>query len=127
MSKWIMTLLGIGLLCACSSHPQPVGLSIDSEFQQILVGDGDIANQVKVDDIGTEPANDHVRGVVRIKSLTQDNIQMQYRFYWYDQNGIEVDANAKAWKQIILYGGDEVSLSEVSLSPKGENFRLQIK
>jgi uncharacterized protein YcfL len=52
---------------------------------------------------------------------------LQYRFYWYDNEGLEVNTQPGPWKQIIVRGEETVSLSEVSVNPNGTQFRVQIR
>jgi uncharacterized protein YcfL len=114
------------ILVGCG-HTQTAGLTIDSEYQQILFGDRSMAQIVEVSDISTSQVNDHARGVVRVKNKTSSDQGILYRFYWYDDQGLEVNTQPGPWKQLILRGKETRTLSEVSVSPKGTHFRVQIR
>jgi uncharacterized protein YcfL len=126
MKIWLSGFIAVMLLVGCSNS-QNVGLTVDGEFQHVVMGNSLLANTISVEDISTVEANGHARGVVRIKNNSSSSYDIQYRFYWYDEQGLEVNLNPSAWKHEVIYGGDETSLSEVSVSPNGKEFRVQIR
>jgi len=125
--KVLFVLLMSSLVLAGCSTTRNSGLSVDSEYQRVLFGDSAMSSYLRVDDISTQVINDHTRGVVRLESLENANRTIEYRFSWYDDNGLEVNTKPSAWKQVIIGGRDMVSLSQVSISSKGKNFRLQVR
>ncbi|MDW6003676.1 YcfL family protein [Vibrio mangrovi] len=125
MKKWLLSFVVFAFVGCTNTHT--AGLTVDSEYQRILFGDNVLASEVEVKDISTAEVNDHTRGVVRVKNKTSSDQHIQYRFYWYDEQGLEVNARPGPWRQAIIRGMDEVSLSEVSVSPKAVNFRVQIR
>lgn len=64
---------------------------------------------------------------MRIVNNSQDTQNLQYRFYWYDDQGLEVNAKQGAWRQFILRGYESMTLSEVSVNPNATQFRIQIR
>ncbi len=126
MNKWMTALLASVVLAGCSNS-QSVGLTVDGEFHRVIMGDSRLADVISVEDISSVLVNEHTRGVVRVKNNDGSDYDIQYRFYWYDENGLEVNRQPGAWKHVLIHGGDEISLSEVSLSPNGSEFRVQIR
>lgn len=125
MNKWLFSLVVL-VLVGCS-NTQTAGLTVESEYQRILYGDKVLASELEVKDISTAEVNDHTRGVVRVKNKTTSDQHIQYRFYWYDQQGLDVNARPGPWRQAIIRGMDETSLSEVAVAPNAVNFRVQIR
>ncbi|MCE0492867.1 YcfL family protein [Vibrio salinus] len=113
-------------IMGCSSS-KTSGLSVDSEYQRVLFGDSSMSSYIRVDDISTQEVSGHTRGVVRLENLDDHSQALEYRFYWYDENGLEVSMKPGAWKRVLIGGKEMESLSEVSISPKGKNFRLQVR
>ncbi|WP_140417098.1 YcfL family protein, partial [Vibrio cholerae] len=62
-----------------------------------------------------------------LQSNQKSDVHVQYRFYWYDNDGLEVNTKLSPWKTIILRGMETVSLTEVSVNPNGKQFRVQIR
>jgi uncharacterized protein YcfL len=126
MKRWFFGLGLVVWLVGCSSSP-PVGLITEGKFQRVLISDPHVAAIVRVENISSTSINGYARGIVRIKNTASDDFDIQYRFHWYDALGLEVNLRPSAWQHVKLHGGDEASLSEVSLSPKGTEFRVQIR
>lgn len=125
MKKWVLGLLGLLLLSGCASNT--AGLSVDSTNQRVLFGDRVLAGRIQIEDIVTTEAQGQTRGVVRIASQYRGDQHLQYRFYWYDDEGLEVNLQPGPWKQIILRGEEILSISEASVNPQGKRFRVQIR
>ncbi|MGO2508069.1 YcfL family protein [Vibrio hibernica] len=125
MKKWIIACLGIVILAGCSNNT--AGLRVDSGSQKVLYGDSALDDRLAINDISTQDMNGNTRGVVQVESKYSSDQQLQYRFYWYDDNGIEVNAKQGAWRQFMLRGYESISLSEVSVNPNAKEFRIQIR
>lgn len=125
MKKWIIACLGIVILAGCSNNT--AGLRVDSSSQKVLYGDSALDDRLAINDISTQDMNGNTRGVVQVESKYANDQQLQYRFYWYDDNGIEVNAKQGAWRQFMLRGYESISLSEVSVNPNAKEFRIQIR
>lgn len=125
MKKWLVVFLGMVALVGCSNNT--AGLRIDSASQQVLYGDSVLDDRLTIDNIDTKDMNGNTRGLVKITSKYEDNQNLQYRFYWYDEQGLEVNAKQGAWRQFTLRGYESISLSEVSVNPNAKEFRIQIR
>jgi uncharacterized protein YcfL len=112
-------------MVGCSSNT--AGLRVDGQSQQVLYGDTKLAKRIAIDDISSVRLDNRVRAVVRITNTQTSDTELQYRFYWYDNNGIEVNARPSAWRQLLLRGEESRSLSEVSVHPEGSEFRIQLR
>lgn len=125
MKKIVVGLLAAWLISGCASHT--TGLSVDGASQRVLFGDKVLAGRVQIDDISTVETHGQTRGIVRVSSQYRGDQHLQYRFYWYDADGLEVNIQPGPWRQIILRGDEMLSLSEVSVNPQGKQFRVQIR
>ncbi|WP_105903445.1 YcfL family protein [Vibrio gangliei] len=126
MKKWLVIGLGLVALAGCSSS-NTAGLRIDSASQQVLYSDTALDDDLTIDSIDTQANNGNTRGLVKIINNSQDTQNLQYRFYWYDEQGLEVNAKQGAWRQFILRGYESMTLSEVSVNPNATQFRIQIR
>jgi len=125
MKKWFVILFSILALGGCSKNT--AGLSVDGEAQRVLFADNVLGGRLVIDDISTIDVDGHARGIVRLVSNYSGDQHIQYRFYWYDDNGLEVNTRLAPWKQAIIRGMETISISEVSVNPNGKQFRVQIR
>ncbi|EJL6427350.1 YcfL family protein [Vibrio cholerae] len=125
MRTWLLAVLTALLLVGCSTNT--AGLRVDGASQQVLFNDSALSKSLSIEDISTTAVDGHTRGVVRLQSNQKSDVHVQYRFYWYDNDGLEVNTKLSPWKTIILRGMETVSLTEVSVNPNGKQFRVQIR
>lgn len=126
MKKWFIALLLPLVLAACSSG-QTSGISVDSSTQKVVFGDNVLGGRLSVDQISTQDNNGLVRGIVSLTSKFSGDQQLQYRFYWYDDQGLEVNGSDSPWRTFIVRGLDTMSVQGVAMNPEATQFRIQIR
>ncbi|TMX32636.1 YcfL family protein [Vibrio sp. Hep-1b-8] len=125
MKKWLISAVMALTLLGCAENT--AGLRIDGASQTVLFGDNVLASRLTIDDISTTQVDGRARGVVRLISQYTGDQYVQYRFYWYDDQGLEVNNKQGPWRQAVIRGTEEISISEVSVNPNGTQFRVQIR
>ncbi len=125
MKKWVIVLFSVLALAGCSKNT--AGLSVDGESQRVLFSDNVLGGRLTIEDISTIDVDGHARGVVRLVSNYNGDQHIQYRFYWFDENGLEVNTRLAPWKTTIIRGTETISISEVSVNPNGKQFKVQIR
>lgn len=125
MKKWLILVFVALFVTGCAQNT--AGLQIDGESHKVLFGDKVLGSRLVVNDIATTQVDGRARGVVRLQSKYKGNLNILYRFSWYNDQGLEVNTSSGPWRQAIVYGDASVSLSEVTLNPNGTQFRLQIR
>ncbi|GAM62217.1 ycfL protein [Vibrio ishigakensis] len=126
MKKCALVLLTLLTVAGCATNT--AGLRVDGKSQKVLFGDNVLGSRLIVDDIATVEKDDgRKRGIVTVSSNYKADLRIQYRFYWYDDNGLEVNTKPSAWRQDVVRGFETRTLSEVSINPEGTQFRVQIR
>lgn len=127
--KWagciVLCMSALFALSGCADNT--AGLRVDGQTQKVVFADRVLGSRLLVDDITTTKAEGRARGIVTLSSNYKGDQHVQYRFYWYDDDGLEVNAKQAAWKKVIVRGFETISVSEVSINPKGKQFRVQIR
>jgi uncharacterized protein YcfL len=125
MKKWIVLLALATAIVGCSKHT--AGLRVDGQSQKVMFTDNVMGSRLQIENIATTDVEGHARAIVTLASQYQGDQHIQYRFYWYDKDGLEVNSKLTAWKQKIVRGFETISISEVSINPNGKEFRVQIR
>jgi uncharacterized protein YcfL len=125
MKKWLISAVMALTLLGCADNT--AGLRIDGASQTVLFGDNVLAGRLTIEDIATTQVDGRARGVVKLISQYSGDQYVQYRFYWYDEQGLEVNSKQGPWRQAVIRGTEEISISEVSVNPNGTQFRVQIR
>jgi len=125
MKVWFIFLaMAIGLV-GCAENT--AGIQMDGQTQKVYFNDNVLGSRLLVDNITTTYVDDRPRGVVQLSSNYKGDQHILYRFYWYDNNGLEVNTKPGPWRKMIVRGFEQVTLSEVTVNPNGTKFRVQIR
>ncbi len=125
MRVWFISLVMFMSLAGCAANT--AGIRIDGQAQQVFFSDNVLGSRLLVDNITTTYVDDRPRGVVQLNSNYPSDQHILYRFYWYDNNGLEVNTKPGPWRKMIVRGFESVTLSEVTVNPNGTRYRLQIR
>ncbi len=125
MKKWLCAAVAAIALLGCAENT--AGLRVEGANQTVIFNDNVLGSRLLIQDITTTQSDGRARGVVQLESNYKADQVIQYRFHWYDDEGLEVNLKPGPWRRAIVYGYDRLSISEVSLNPNGTNFRVQIR
>lgn len=125
MKKFVIVILSMFAMVACTTNTS--GLRIDGDAQKVLFGDSSMSRSLSVDDITTTHVDGHAQGIVSLSSNISSDLDLLYRFYWYNDQGLEVNTKVGNWRRLIIRGKETRSISEVSVNPDATQFRVQIR
>ncbi|BCL70355.1 conserved hypothetical protein [Vibrio nigripulchritudo MADA3029] len=125
MKKLWIVLLSAAVF-GCAQTPT-AGLSIDGQSQRVIMNDNILGGRLDIENIDTDLVNGHARGIVSLASKYKSDQHVQYRFYWYDDKGLEVNSKPGPWRKVIIRGFETISVSEVSVNPNATQYRVQIR
>ncbi|BCN24662.1 YcfL family protein [Vibrio alfacsensis] len=125
MRAWLIGFAMMIGLVGCADNT--AGIRIDGQTQNVFFGDNVLGSRLLIDEIRTTYVEDRPRGVVQLTSNYKGDQHILYRFYWYDNSGLEVNTKPGPWRQMTVRGFEQVTLSEVTVNPNGTQFRVQIR
>ena len=64
---------------------------------------------------------------IQLTSLIQRDQYLQYRIAWYNSEGMEIDAESRAYRPLTLHGLDSVTVTGVANSPAAVTSRLRVR
>lgn len=130
----ILAAAAVALLAGCAA-PNTTGISAtvapdeSGIYQQYLQTDNTrLARQILLDNVRTDQtANGLLRARLSVTSARNKTMQLQYKFAWFDANGIEIDPEAEPWRVLSLEGRDTRPIIGVAPSAAAESFRLRVR
>lgn len=96
-------------------------VSTSTGGMEVALREGGTAN-VRIDDgsfrqhVDVEEAKSHrtefgfLSASVQVRNKLNKDFAVQYKFVWFDENGMEVLPGGRAWEQTTIHGGELVSL-----------------
>ncbi|AMG31704.1 DUF1425 domain-containing protein [Grimontia hollisae] len=113
------------LLTGCANTT--TGLSIDSSNQNVVLGNSVLAQNLEFGNAKSSMVNGRLLAQVMVTNKSDKSQNLQYRFNWYDAQGLEVDSGRSPWRQFVVYGGQSVTLQGAALNPDAKNFRVSLR
>ena len=114
----IMTLVSIS---ACSNNTS--GVKIDS-VGNTTAENAFVANEISVSNSVIRQVGGLMQGSARIVSHSSKDQVIQYRFTWFDNQGVAVDSDSEGWQPIDIHGKQTVQV--ISVAPNSSAVRFQV-
>jgi len=106
-----------------------------------FVTDGFLADRLKLTGLVTTTTAD---GLLRVQitavnvrtgffsqmwsGMTRENpYPIQYKFTWFDKNGMAIDSIVSTWKDMTVIPGEEVQIQSVAPNRDSKDFTIQLK
>ena len=134
MFRLVVLLFGLLILsgCAATSGIEATGKTTWNEegarelSKRVVINNGSLASDIEVADITSSQVGDLMRAQVMLRSRDSGTLQFQYKFDWYDIQGLDVVDNAP-WQPVILYGKETKTIHGLGPNPRAREFKLKLK
>ena len=64
---------------------------------------------------------------IQLSSLIQRDQHLQYRIAWFNAEGMEIDADTRTYRPLLLHGLDSVTVTGVANNPAAVTSRLRVR
>ncbi|BDF94552.1 MULTISPECIES: YcfL family protein [Pseudoalteromonas] len=129
--KYLVPLLAVCLLAACSSRPTTSGIGVEQASaqyqQQLKVDNPDLAKKLAITDVKTRQTNQLTDVVVTLSSQYKKSQYLQYQFTWYDADGFVIKGNHSPWQALTLFGFANMQLPGLAPTSDAVTFSLAVR
>ena len=91
-----------------------------------IVTDDHLARAAAVTRVVESTRDDLLRIQVQLDNRTDELHRIQYRFDWFDAEGMRVESPMSGWRPQTLFGGEQVWVSGTAPAPEVVDFKLQL-
>lgn len=130
----ILIALPLMILSGCSSTSGIQGSSAIMDdgagiqhSQYVIVNNPKVARGLQIVDIATQFAGNLLIADVTLVSKYSDTEQYQYKFAWFNSDGLEIDSDANAWTPFIMYGNETKTFRGAAPNPSAKQFKINIR
>lgn len=121
---WLMVVLLFG--CATGSAPNILEVK-QSGIKKVEINDSMLDKTMTFGEVTLRTLAQGVEAQVMIRNVTRRDVAFEYRFIWYDAQGIEVSSTT-AWIPALLSGGLSTGvLKSTAPTPTAVDFKLMIR
>ena len=114
MKKYLLILLAVCTLVACSSTPSMKDMTV-------RMGDTD---SIQITDMRSLMRNGVLTAQVTIQNDSKSNL-VAYRFKWIGKNGMAV-TDEEAWKPVTIGKGQSTIITGIAPTPDATDFRFEL-
>ncbi|AXV65041.1 MULTISPECIES: YcfL family protein [Pseudoalteromonas] len=129
--KYLVPLLTLLLVAACSSRPTTSGIGVEQASQQynqqLIVNNPELGNKLAISDVKTRQTNGLTDVVVTLASQYKKSQYLQYQFTWYDADGFVIKGNHSPWQAITLFGFAKTQLPGLAPTSDAVTFSLAVR
>lgn len=112
------------LLSACAHHT--AGIAVDSNGQ-VRVDNTSFASDINVTNISSHRVADLIKASALIQSKSTTDLRIQYKFTWFDANGLTVEDEASSWQSVKLHGMQQLQVSGVAPNAQASHFEIYVR
>ena len=95
--------------------------------KNVVFNNRSLAGDIEIADLKSARVGDLMKAQASLRSKSRDTIPIQYKFDWYDAQGMEIAANTGAWKPLLVYGRETRTIQGVAPDPRAHEFKLKIR
>jgi len=133
--KLAALLVGMALLAACSATSgaegrAKVGWTDAGEPMlntRVVYNSTSLSRKVAIDEMTTSKAGDMLLAQVTMHSKAGDTINLQYKFEWFDLNGLALNTESATWKPLLIYGKETKTIQGLAPDPRGREYKLLLR
>ncbi|WP_372870393.1 YcfL family protein [Shewanella sp.] len=120
MTLMLAAVLAMGV-AGCAKHTAGVSVASSGESR---VDNATFSREVSVSDVRLIGSGDLLKGSALISSKVSTDLRLQYKFSWYDAQGLLVEAEGQSWQSLKLHGMQQQQVS--SVAPNSSASRVEI-
>ncbi len=83
--------------------------------------------EIEVVDMKNSLAGDLMKVQAALRSKNSGTLPFQYRFEWYDADGLEINSGTGSWKPLLLNGKELKTVQGVAPDKRAKEFKLLIR
>ncbi|MGS0681408.1 YcfL family protein [Shewanella sp. 125m-7] len=124
MRKVLLGLFTAFVITACAPHTAGVMAGSNGE---VRIDSNSFGKEVQVSNIMTLPEGGFLRGTGTLVSQVSTDLRLQYKFTWFDVNGMTIDDEGVSWKAVKLHGKQHLQVSAVAPNANATRFELYVR
>lgn len=134
MKKISLIICALGVLffwTGCQS-PKTAGMSakisMNGQESKIIQASSGVSDKIAILSAPSGYTADHfLIAQVELQSIVDRDFSFQYRFNWYDANGMEIYPGKALWMSHVIHGKETINLQSVSPYSTAASFKISIR
>ncbi len=121
-----LSILLVALVTGCSGMTMS-GISLEKGNHQVVIGNPVLANKLQFSDSQTNQRDGYLQASVAVMNKTDTSISLDYHFYWYDVNGLEISQPTTTWRTLTINPGQVLLLQALAPITAATQYRIAVR
>jgi len=131
-------LIGVAMLGACCMAGCSTTAAIEASGKKSWNQDGapeltkkvvfnrsSLAGSIEIVDLKNALAGNLMRAQVSLRSKESDDLSVQYKFDWFDKQGMELGGTA--WTPVVIHPHESKTVQAAAPDPRAHEFKLKLR
>ena len=131
----VLLIVGMALLAGCSATSgaegrAKVGWTDDGAPMlntKVVYNSSSLSRKVAIEEMTSSKAGDMLLAQVTMRSKAGETINLQYKFEWFDLNGLALNAASATWNPLVIYGKESKTIQGLAPDPRGRDYKLLLR
>ncbi|QYJ77587.1 YcfL family protein [Shewanella acanthi] len=119
-----LALASVFSLSACVHNTAGVWINSQGESG---IDSGGFARNIALEGITTRRVGDLLQGSTLLINKASGDMRVQYKFTWYDANGLTVEESSTSWQSVKLHGKQQLQISAVAPNAEAIKFEVYVR
>lgn len=130
-----VAIIGLGVFaclaltgCISSSTGGMETVATEGGTPVVRIDDMFFAQHLKVEEVRSHRTEmGFLAAAVYVRNRYSKDFPVQYKFTWFDANGMEVQPNGRPWEQTVIHGGEGATLAATAPEPIVTRFVVRMR
>src|ERR1035437_4930939 len=111
-----------GIHGAAATVQSPEGTMQNSQY--VIIDNSKLARGLQIVDLKSQFVGDLLKAQVSIVSKYSKTLEFQYKFLWFDAQGMEINPGSLPWIPLSVYGNESKTVQAVAPNPAAREFKI---
>lgn len=121
----ILSILFVTLISGCSGSAIST-ISLENSNHHVVIGNTVLANKLQFSHSKTQRNDGYLHASVEVMNKTDVTISLNYHFYWYDTNGLEINHSPSASQTLIIHPHQVLLLQGLAPNTAATQYRIVV-
>jgi uncharacterized protein YcfL len=94
---------------------------------KVVYNSTSLSRKVAIDEMTSSKVGDMLLAQVTMHSKAGETLNFQYKFEWFDNGGLALDASSATWKPLVIYGKESKTIQDLAPNPRGREYKLLLR
>ncbi|QYK06700.1 YcfL family protein [Shewanella zhangzhouensis] len=124
IAKLVLLVALVVLAGGCAKHTAGISASSSGETR---VDNSTFGREVSVGELKMSSSGDLLTAHALIQSRVATDLRLQYRFTWYDTQGLVIDGEGQSWQSLKLHGMQQMQVSSAAPNPSASRYEVYVR